>query len=115
PDGATPASTGRSVVTLIRVPVDATLVEKPENLLSVRFVVAPGGDPRDLLDEGVDLLLTRQSPALDYAATLPQFVSTPLEWQRTHVLLIPGRAPTSPALSAEAREALAHDAVRGEA
>ena len=118
PDGATPASagpTGRSVITLIRLPVDSTLLEKPENLLSVRFIIAPGRDPRDLLDEGVDLLLTRQSPALDYAATLPQFVSTPLEWQRTHVLLIPGRARTSSPLSAEAREALAHDAVRGEA
>ena len=115
PDGDTPASTGRSVITLIRLPVDSTLLEKPENLLSVRFIIAPGRDPRDLLDEGVDLLLTRQSPALDYAATLPQFVSTPLEWQRTHVLLIPGRARTSSPLSAEAREALAHDAVRGEA
>ncbi len=114
PDGATPAS-GRSVITLIRLPVDSTPLDRPENLSSVRFIVAPGSDLRDLLDEGVDLLLTRQSPALDYAATLPQFVSTPLEWQRTHVLLIPGRARTSTPLSAEAREALAHDAVRGEA
>src|SRR5436309_12957293 len=57
----------------------------------------------------------RESTALNYAATLPQFVSTPLEWQRTHVLLIPGRARTSSPLSADAREALAHDAVRGEA
>jgi Bacterial extracellular solute-binding proteins, family 5 Middle len=114
PDGATPAS-GRSVITLMRLPVDSTPLDRPENLSSVRFIVAPGRDLRDLLDEGIDLLLTRQSPALDYAATLPQFVSTPLEWQRTHVLLIPGRARTSPPLSAEAREALAHDAVRGEA
>src|SRR5438093_1801423 len=54
PDGATPASSGRSVITLIRLPVDSTLLEKPENLLSVRFIIAPGRDPRDLLDEGVD-------------------------------------------------------------
>src|SRR5438034_6928769 len=66
PDGATPASagpTGRSVITLIRLPVDSTLLEKPANLSSVRFIVAPGRDPRDLLDEGVDLLLTRESTA----------------------------------------------------
>ena len=118
PDGDSPASTGptgRSVITLIRLPADSPSLDRPENLLSVRFIVAPGRDPRDLLDQGVDLLLVRDSRALDYAATLPQFVTTPLEWQRTHVLLIPGRARTSPPLSAEAREALAHDAVRGEA
>src|SRR5439155_25153325 len=120
-DGDSPASTGptgptgRSVITLIRLPADSPSLDRPENLLSVRFIVAPGRDPRDLLDQGVDLLLVRDSRALDYAATLPQFVTTPLEWQRTHVLLIPGRASASPPLSAEAREALAHDAVRGEA
>ena len=73
------------------------------------------GDPRDLLDEGVDLLLTRDPAALDYAATLPQFQSVPLPWQRTHVLLTPGRPRTAPSLSEEARQALADDAVRGEA
>ena len=118
PDGDKPGSTGptgQSVITLIRLPADSPSLDRPENLLSVRFIVAPGRDPRDLLDQGVDLLLVRDSRALDYAATLPQFVTTPLEWQRTHVLLIPGRARTSSPLSAEAREALAHDAVRGEA
>ena len=64
-------------------------------------------DPRDLLDEGVDLLLTRDPAALDYAATLPQFQSVPLAWQRTHVLLTPGRARSSPSLSDEARQTLA--------
>ena len=33
------------------------------------------------------MLLTRDPAALDYAATLPQFQSVPLAWQRTHVLL----------------------------
>ena len=85
-----------------------------EGLSSVRFLVARA-DPRDLLDEGVDLLLTRDAAALEYAATLSQFQSAPLAWHRTHVLLIPGRSSTSPALSDEARQALADDAVRGEA
>jgi hypothetical protein len=97
--GATPAS----ALTLTR-----------DNLAAIRFLVAPG-DPRDPLDHGVDLLLTRDPVALDYAATLPQFQSVPLAWQRVHVLLTPGRARSMPSLSEDARQALANDAVRGEA
>jgi hypothetical protein len=85
-----------------------------DNLPSIQFRVFPG-DPRDLLDGGVDLLLTRDPAALDYAATLPQFQSLPLVWQRTYVLLTPGRSRLSPALSQEATQTLADDAVRGEA
>src|SRR5262245_51517959 len=80
----------------------------------IRFLVAPG-DPRDLLDQDIDLLLTRDPAALDYAATLPQFQSVPLAWQRTQVLLTPGRSRPSPSLSPESRQVLADDAVRGEA
>ena len=80
----------------------------------LRFLVAPG-DARDLLDAGVDLLLTRDAAALDYARTLPQFQTLPLAWQRTHVLLTPGRSGPSAPLSAPARQVLAEDAVRGEA
>jgi hypothetical protein len=85
-----------------------------DNLPAIRFLVAPG-DPRDLLDQDVDLLLTRDPSALDYAATLPQFESVPLAWQRTYVLLTPGRSRSSPFLSEDARQVLADDAVRGEA
>jgi len=81
---------------------------------AVRFVVAPG-DPRDLLDQDIDLLLTRDPAALDYAATLPQFQSVPLAWQRTRILLTPGRSRPSPSLSPQTRQVLADDAVRGEA
>ena len=84
------------------------------NLPSIRFLIAPG-DPRDLLDQDIDLLLTRDPVALDYAATLPQFQSVPLAWGRTRVLLTPGRSRSSPSLSPEARQVLADDAVRGEA
>ena len=106
PEGATPVRSGTSVLTLNR---------DTGNLSSIRFLLAPGRDVRDLLDEGVDLLLTRDMRALNYAATLPQFASVPLEWQRTHVLLAPGRASTSGLPAPEALEALARDAVRGEA
>jgi hypothetical protein len=85
-----------------------------DNLPAIRFVVA-AGDTRDLLDQGVDLLLTRDPATLEYAATLPQFRSVPLAWQRTRVLLAPGRSRSAPALSDDARHVLADDAVRGEA
>jgi hypothetical protein len=81
---------------------------------TMRFLVATG-DPRDLLDRGVDLLLTRNAAALDYATTLPSFEAFPLAWHRTYVLLTPGRARGLPLLSDDQREVLADDAVRGEA
>jgi len=103
PDGQTRVAGATSVITVVR-----------DDLSTVRFLVAPG-DPRDLLDGGVDLLLTRDPAALVYAATLPQFQSMPMAWQRVHVLLTPGRSRSSPWLSADARQVLADDAVRGEA
>jgi hypothetical protein len=84
------------------------------HLSPMRFLIAPG-DPRDLLDDDVDLLLTRDAAALDYAATLSKFQSVPLAWQRIRVLVTPGRSRSSPSLSEDARQVLAADAVRGEA
>lgn len=114
-DGWTADATGISVVTLTRVSADAGAPELADTSPVVRFLAAPDHDPRDLLDEGVDLLVTRDPATLDYAATLRQFVSVPLAWQRTHVLLSPWRLRTSPDLSPDARRDLAADAVRGEA
>jgi hypothetical protein len=103
PEGSTPVARAATMITVAR-----------ENLSTIRFLVA-AGDPRDLLDDGVDLLLTRDPAALGYAATLPQFQSVPLEWQRIYVLLAPGRSRSSPLLPENARQLLAVDAVRGEA
>lgn len=94
---------GRSELTISR-----------NDLPPLRFLIAPG-DARDLLDAGVDLLLTRDPATLGYAATLQQFQQLPLPWQRTHVFLTPGISSPSPIQSDSARQALAHDAVRGEA
>ena len=103
PERDAPGAAGDSVITVRR-----------DDLPSLRFLVAPG-DPRDLLDKGLDLLLTRDPGALDYAGTLPHFQSVPLEWQRIHVLITPGRTPGAWSLPEEARQVLAADAVRGEA
>ncbi len=101
-DGDAARKLGRSELTVSR-----------DNLPALRFLVAPR-DQRDLLDAGVDLLVTRDPATLDYAASLPQVRRVPLAWQQTLVLLLPGRRPGSPSLSEEARRALAGDAVRGE-
>jgi hypothetical protein len=84
-------------------------------------------DGRDLLDGGVDVLVTDDPSVLEYASTKPEFVSLPLPWERTYVLLVPSRARarlSSPADSARGtlwaqwssfRAALARDAVGVEA
>jgi Bacterial extracellular solute-binding proteins, family 5 Middle len=112
-DSAWPIGTRSSRVALDGDTGTAITISR-DTLAPIRFVVAPG-DPRDLLDRGVDLLLTRSPAALDYAATLPSFQSVPLAWRWTHVLLAPGRARSTPALSDGQRQVLADDAVRGEA
>lgn len=100
--------------TAVRGNALSELTVRRDTLPPLRFLVAPG-DPRDLLDRGVDLLVTRDPATLDYAATLPHLQRVPLAWQRTYVYLTAGRSPSSPSLSEEARQALAADAVRGEA
>lgn len=102
-EGEVAGSRGASVVTISRG--DAS---------TLRLVIA-AGDPRDLLDQDVDLLLTRDPSTLGYAATQPKFQAVPMNWQRTHVLLMPGRARSAPMLSEDGRRMLAIDAIRGEA
>lgn len=92
----------------------ATITIERENRPAISFLAA-SGDPRDVLDKGVDLLLTRDATALAYAGTLPSFQVLPLPWQRTLVLLSAGRSRTAGALPENARHAFARDAVRGEA
>lgn len=53
---------------------------------------ADGPRPRDLLDRGVDLVVTRRPAARRYAASLPEYAVEPLPWDRTYVLLVPGLA-----------------------
>ena len=49
------------------------------------FRQAAASDPRDLLDAGIDLLVTRNRPVLDYAATQPAFAVVDLPWDRIYV------------------------------
>ena len=52
---------------------------------TVLFRQASGNDPRDLLDAGVDLLVTRDRSVTDYAATQPAFAVVELPWDRIYV------------------------------
>ncbi len=97
-----------------KLPRATVLTITRDALPSLRFIVS-SGDPRDLLDGGSDLMLTRDPAALEYARTLPHFQTIALAWQRTHVLLTPDRPRASITLTTEARQTFADDAVRGEA
>jgi len=58
----------------------------------VDFQVAPEGDPRDALDRGADLIVTRDPAVVDYVANRAEFTTFSLPWSRTYVLLQPAGA-----------------------
>jgi len=82
-------------------------------------------DARDLIDTGIDLLLTDDPALAAYAAARPDFASMPLAWDRTWALLAPRRQPLGAASAVRSdslagltfgfRSTLARDAVRSDA
>lgn len=79
----------------------------------------PGDDPRDLLDDGTDLLITRDPAAGQYAARHADFLSIALPWDQTYVFVSPaGFGGTTAADTTESvafRQALWGDAVHADA
>ncbi|MBD3222365.1 hypothetical protein GF314_14090 [bacterium] len=73
---------------------------EPPRWRSFTFRVLPGTDPRDLLQDGVDLALVRERRALDFYGELGSVRQAPLVWDRKHVLLVPPQLDVSPALGA---------------
>lgn len=66
-------------------------------------VHGPGTDERDLLDlprgglrRAVDLLITRDPEAIDYARNKPGFRAVALPWDRTYVVVAPVTRPALP-------------------
>jgi hypothetical protein len=80
----------------------------------VHFQVAPDTDPRDALDRGADILMTRSPALVEYAASRQDFAIFPLPWSRTYVLLQPATAEPLVTAAGELRS-LAQDAVRADA
>jgi hypothetical protein len=79
---------------------------------------APGGDPRDALDRGADVVVGRDPVLLDYARRRPDFAMVPLPWSRDYVLIVPpgmSLPGVVPGDTAAFRAGLARDAVRAEA
>jgi hypothetical protein len=128
PGGAWPVGTGGfriasaggdptagELQTLTLVPADWAIGDRTSAVL-VR--IAPGADPRDLIDAGVDLMMTRDPDAVAYAATHSEFLSVPLPWDRAYVLMVPAATDgsfTPRGISAGLRQALARDVTRPEA
>jgi hypothetical protein len=92
------------------------------------FRLATATDARDLLDSGVELMVSRDPDILDYVGRRPELSARPLPWNRTYVLLAPTRVrelrsdataelprATVTVLPPEFQSALARDAVRGDA
>jgi hypothetical protein len=88
PDGGWPIGTGGYWTTSSMVtPQEIRTQGMRGDTLVFRF--SASGDARDLLDGGIDLLITRDPALRDYAATLPNLTVTALPWDRTYVLVTP--------------------------
>jgi hypothetical protein len=79
PEGTTPYRVTRWVADR----VEARPVNRPGPVLEFRL--AADADPRDLLDEGADLVMTGDPDALRYAADRADFDVVPLPWAWTYV------------------------------
>jgi hypothetical protein len=88
PDRGWPVGTGRYWVTGATA-TDSEIRAHTPAADTLVFRLAIGRDPRDLLDAGVDLLVTRDRAVLDYAATRSAFTTLDLPWDRTYVLVTP--------------------------
>lgn len=86
PDGGWPIGTGRYWATRATT-TDREIVAHGPAGDSLVFRV--GTDGRDLLDAGVDLLITRDRALRDYAAAQPRFVTLALPWDRAYLFVTP--------------------------
>ncbi len=78
---------GDSAPSILADPIFSVPVAAEQGGVRVEFQQLNREDPRDALDRGADILVTRDPSVLDYAAGRPEFVSFSLPWSRTYVLL----------------------------
>ena len=115
PGGGWPIGTGRYWMTTGDPASPDVLVAQPMARTGqpvVKIATVPASAARDALDGAAGVLTTDDPAALEYARTLPGYVDVPLEWNRTYVLLAPGR--DKPLVDDLRLESL-REAVRGDA
>jgi hypothetical protein len=87
----------------------------------IRFIEASGDDPRDLLEDMIDVLVTADPMVIEYAAGRADLDTIRLPWDRTYVLISTSRAMQvswggNPIrIPPDILDRLARDAVRGDA
>jgi hypothetical protein len=105
-----------SVPRVLADPAYAIAVDSTESMARLRFLDGSSGDPRDALDRGADLAVTRDPALVDYVVSRSDFVTFPLPWDRTYVLLQPAGAMALPwRLDDSTHALLARDAVKADA
>ncbi|HJR62446.1 MAG TPA: ABC transporter substrate-binding protein [Gemmatimonadaceae bacterium] len=83
----------------------------------IELHTSAASDARDLLDAGVDVVLTSVPAAIAYAATRPELAVHPLPWDRTYAILSSSRRPgtATPEDLAALGDLFARDAIRTDA
>jgi len=105
-----------SVPRILADPSFALAIDPAQGPPGVKFELQPGMDPRDALDRGADLVVTRDPALVDYVARRPEFTAFALPWSRTYVLLQPAAAEPLNMVREDAdRRSLARDAVSADA
>jgi len=115
PGGSWPIGTGRYWMTSGDPASPDVLVAQPMARTGqpvVKIATVPASAARDALDGEAGVLITDDPAALEYARTLAGYVDVPLEWNRTYVLLAPGR---DKAVVGDLRLESLREAVRGDA
>src|SRR6266576_2036247 len=111
PDSSWPIGTGAYWATSATTTADEIRAHTSRGDTLVFKLAPPGsGGARDLLDAGVDLLVTRERALRDYAATLPNHSVVALPWDRAYVYVTPDAGGTrfdglEQSVRAEARRA----------
>ncbi len=106
---------GRSMDTITIVP--ARGAARPV----LQFLAFATSDTRDLINGGIDMMITADPDVIEYARSHPGLRTLPLEWDRTYVLLSTSRVQeirlgkSVGQLSEEIADGIAQYAIRGEA
>ena len=112
---ADPALAAMSGLASVGGPINRLILSGREGRPTIDFQLAANGDPRDAIDRGIDLAVTRDPAIVEYVAGRSEFQTYPLPWSLTYILLQPSGAQPLTIAGDSVRRSLARDAVRAEA